>query len=267
MPDYNVNRVPPIAIRRQLRQEIGFGCPVPDCGNPYLYWHHFDPPWHIKQHHEPKGMIALCGEHHPKADAGAYTMEQLHEFKQKAMGRAFGIRGRFDWMRHEILTLIGGNLFYKSPVLVRKNGQPAIWLNRDKDGYILLNVRMITMSKEPRMEIQDNFWINQGQPVDLESPPSGKLLRVVYSNGDTIGIEFFEITNIREANTRFPNFDFERYTKFPEIYRINFPVTVAEIQETVGGTDIQLSSDKVSWGHSYMRNCLLFNSDIINIII
>src|SRR5918912_315690 len=36
-----VNRTPPAAVRRELRREVGFGCPVPDCGNPYLYWHHF----------------------------------------------------------------------------------------------------------------------------------------------------------------------------------------------------------------------------------
>ena len=75
-----VNRTPPPEVRRELRREVGFGCPVRDadgvrCGNPYLYYHHFDPPWATEEHHNPAGMIALCGEHHPKADAGTFTPE------------------------------------------------------------------------------------------------------------------------------------------------------------------------------------------------
>jgi hypothetical protein len=37
-------RRPYAHVVRQLRQEVGFRCPVDDCGNPYLTWHHFDPP-------------------------------------------------------------------------------------------------------------------------------------------------------------------------------------------------------------------------------
>jgi hypothetical protein len=62
------SRTPPIAVRRKLRQEVGFACPVPDCGSPYLTWHHFDPPWHVTPQHEPAGMIALC-----KSAPGAVT--------------------------------------------------------------------------------------------------------------------------------------------------------------------------------------------------
>ena len=55
-----MNRTPPKKVIQTLRQEVGFGCPVPNCGNPYLEWHHFDPPWSIENHHRPEGMIALC---------------------------------------------------------------------------------------------------------------------------------------------------------------------------------------------------------------
>ena len=39
-----MNRTPPKKVIQTLRQEVGFGCPIPNCGNPYLEWHHFDPP-------------------------------------------------------------------------------------------------------------------------------------------------------------------------------------------------------------------------------
>ena len=112
-----MNRTPPTAVRCELKREVGFGCPVPDCGNPYLYWHHFDPPWDVRQHHDPDGMIALCGLHHPKADAGAYSKEQLREFKRRVAERAEEVKGRFEWMRHSLLAVVGGNFYYETPVV------------------------------------------------------------------------------------------------------------------------------------------------------
>src|SRR5215211_7582447 len=76
-----VNRTPPIEVRRELRREVGFGCPVDGCGSPYLTWHHFDPPWKERQHHDVVGMVALCREHHDKADVGAFTRQQLRQLK------------------------------------------------------------------------------------------------------------------------------------------------------------------------------------------
>src|SRR3954451_20998723 len=93
---------PPLAVRRALRRESGFVCVVPDCDLPYLEWHHFDPPYTVRPHHEPDGMAALCPEHHRKADAGAYTVEQLHEFKRDAASRATMVMGSFDWLRSHV---------------------------------------------------------------------------------------------------------------------------------------------------------------------
>ena len=91
-----MDRTPPMEVRKLLRREVGFGCPVLNCGNPYLSWHHFGPPWREKQHHDPNGMIALCVEHHAKADAGTYTKEQLHSYKQQANRCLSELKGHFE---------------------------------------------------------------------------------------------------------------------------------------------------------------------------
>lgn len=70
-------RNPPKSVLAELRKEVGFGCPVEGCGNPYLTWHHFDPPWSERHHHEPQGIIALCPEHHNAADANCGVGFQL----------------------------------------------------------------------------------------------------------------------------------------------------------------------------------------------
>src|SRR5688500_4829581 len=131
-----MDRTPPIEVRRTLRREVGFGCPVPACGNPYLEYHHFAPAWRERNHHDPVGMIALCAEHHAKADAGAFTEEQLRTFNSLCPG---SVSGRFDYLRHKLLGVVGGNFFFETPVLVQASGEPQIWWSRDENGYLRLS--------------------------------------------------------------------------------------------------------------------------------
>jgi hypothetical protein len=227
-----MTRTPPVSIRRQLRSEVGFGCPAPDCGNPYLYWHHFDPPWSERQHHNPEGMIALCGEHHAKADAGAFSADQLRHLKEGGATRSEEVRGRFDWMRRELLAVVGGNFYYRTPVIFQFRKERAIWFNRDPDGYLLLNFRMLTTSGQPCIRIEDNSWLPRGDPDDLECPPSGKLLKVSYDNGDFLRIEFFEADSIEFLQRRYPD-------ARPSDWDLPFPITLVEVHNRVGGTTVE----------------------------
>ena len=96
-----MNRYPPPDVIRKLCAEVRYCCPVKDCGNPYLTFHHFDPPWHTENHHNPDGMIALCLDHHKRPDAGAFTIDQLRELKKSE--NKFNPQREFDWMRNSLL--------------------------------------------------------------------------------------------------------------------------------------------------------------------
>ncbi|TAL34782.1 MAG: hypothetical protein EPN93_11660 [Spirochaetes bacterium] len=144
-----MNRKPPTEVLRQLRDEVNFGCPIPNCGNPYLTWHHFDPPWHIKQQHDPSGMIALCRDHHDKADSGIYTIDQLHEFKRSAINNNTNIKSKFEWLRRDIFTMIGSNIYFNTPLIFEYNNNPIIWYNRSDNGYMLLNMGLQTIVWNP----------------------------------------------------------------------------------------------------------------------
>ena len=96
-----MNRTPPKAVLNELRSEVGYGCPVADCGSPYLTWHHFDPPWREQKHHNPEGMVALCRIHHDMADASSFTADQLRALKAQPSS---GVTGRLEWMRHRLLA-------------------------------------------------------------------------------------------------------------------------------------------------------------------
>jgi SEC-C motif len=226
-----MNRKPPASVIKHLRTEVGFGCPVPECGNPYLEWHHFDPPWSVEQHHNPEGMVALCAEHHKKADNCSYTNQQLSAFKRNKVDPAL-VRGRFDWRRNKLLAVVGGNYYYETPRVLVIDGHEVVSLTRDEDGYLLLNVQMLSLSTDVRARLVENCWENIGNPVDLISPPSGEDLSIRYANGDSLGIHFYVLENGAEFQNKFEIAAFDK---------LEFPLTVAEVNCEIGGTDIKLS--------------------------
>lgn len=229
-----MNRVPPKAVIMQLRQEVGFGCPVLGCGNPYLEWHHFDPPWREQEHHNPDGMIALCTHHHKKADGGAYTKEQLQEMKHNVVNAEL-VRGQFDWLRNDLLAVVGGILYHETLNILRVDGRDVIFFRRDEEGYLRLNIHMLSLLPQERAVIEDNIWTNIGSPKDLISPPQGKELRIDYENGDYLAVKFFELKT--------PEQGYEKYNNdaFLHAKAIKFPITVVEIAYRIGGSGIDLS--------------------------
>ncbi len=228
-----LQRNPPAEVRRQLRSEVGFGCPVPRCRIPFLEYHHFDPEWHVENHHRPEGLIPLCPTHH--AQAASFTIEQLRQMKRSA-ALAVPAAGRFLWLRRELVGAVGGCLYHETPVLVQFGDDPMVWFNRDEFGHALLNARMLTTTgnEQERIRIEDNDFSVRGTPVDFECPPSGRLLRVRYANGDYMRVAFREV-HTRDAAAR----------AFPHIHgglewlTAEWPLTFVTISMRAGGTNVR----------------------------
>ncbi|GAA2176677.1 hypothetical protein GCM10009784_24110 [Arthrobacter parietis] len=175
--------------------------------------------------------MALCSVHHRKADA--WTAEQCRELKEQS--HTAEVSGRFEWMRHEVVGIVGGNFYHETPNMVVFRDQPIIWFDRDERGYLLLNIRMLSASGQPRTELIANDWEIRGDPLDVDSPPNGSSLRVQYANGDDVGVRFkvWESAEILEA-------------VHPRILvlkdELDFPLVTAEVHMTVGGTNIRFDS-------------------------
>jgi hypothetical protein len=142
------------------------------------------------------------------------------------------VQGRFQWMREDVLAVIGGNFFYETPHMVVFRGEPMIWFERDEDMRLLLNLRGLTASGLPRTRLENNDWFIRGDPVEVESPPNGARLRVRYENGDDVSIRFREWLVSNELGRIFP-----RALALGSI--LNFPLVTAEIVVEVGGTNIK----------------------------
>lgn len=244
-----VGRTPPAKVRKELRTEVGFGCPVPGCGNPYLEWHHFNPTWRESKHHNAQGMIALCAEHHAKADAGAYNVEQLLRYKENKVN-ASSVKGSFDWRRHKLLARVGGNFYYETPRILIIDGHDVVRLGRDEEGYLLLSIEMLSLTSEERIRLIDNCWENIGNPVDLVSPPNGKQLSVAYENGDQLKVEFYVIQDSDAFTKKF---------QLPAYEGLEFPLTVVDVNATIGGTDIALTPTGTTINTNTFIGCFVAN--------
>ncbi len=259
-----MTRTPPKSVRAQLAAEVGFGCPAVDCGSPYLTWHHFDPPWNEHQHHEANGMIALCREHHDAADVGAYTVEQLREMKMRGRDRNKAIFAQFQWRRERLLGIVGGNFFYETAIAIQLGEQPLVWFNRDEQNNALVNVAMPCTTPTPRLRVEDNFWIEVGEPVRVECPPSGRRLAVEYANGDVIGIEFFDVSDKGFLDGRYPeSTGIQGFLGQPGE---GFPVTAVEILMRVHAPDgrplIDLDAQESRIGPMLMRGNLVVRGSV-----
>jgi hypothetical protein len=59
---YGLKRYIPKPKRRSIRQRCGFGCVV--CGDPFILYHHFDPPFAEAHEHRAEGITLLCERCH-----------------------------------------------------------------------------------------------------------------------------------------------------------------------------------------------------------
>jgi hypothetical protein len=232
-----------------LREEVSFHCPVidgdgPICGSPYLTWHHFDPPWRIEHHHRPEGMIALCRQHADEADAGAFTLEQQRQMKAEGLGRGTAVRGRFDWMRRDLLAIVGGSAYHDVPIPVMIGDAKAVWFDRNQHEELLLGFTMPTVSGRPRVSVDQNTWhVPPDNVADIICPPSGRLLRVKYDNGDRFASEFFTVAGRSELEARVPYIDLHRQ-------HFEYPLTVVKLWEDVSATSIHLGPRSTTIGSS-----------------
>jgi hypothetical protein len=246
-----MNRTPPIAVRRQLRKEVGFGCPIPGCGVPYLTWHHFDPEWRVEEHHKPAGMIALCLIHAGHADANAYENEYLRSLKQAGRAEAADVKGQLAWMRRDVLALVGGNWYYETPIILRVGSTAAIWFGRDEDGYLLLNLRMPTLSGAPRAEIEENFFtIGRDHVVDIECAARGRTIQIEYPNGDLFRHEYRDVQDEGDLRARYGDL------VGPSVSDdINFPITVVEVSERTRNSQLDFDPKHTAIATNMMVGC------------
>ena len=201
----------PADVRKVLRKEVNFGCPIENCGSPYLSYHHFDPPYHVEKHNNPAGMIALCLHHHKQADVGTYTNEQLLELKKNPyLKQGDSIEGEFNWKRKEILIDAGSNIYCGPQMIYLTKDEPLLWMSNDENSHVVLNLDIKDNDGCVIFSMRENDWVITSDLKNIECIPSGKSLK--FSNDERsirLDIEFKNVlkgkllSDYKERNTPF----------------------------------------------------------------
>lgn len=158
-------------------------------------------------------------------------------------------------MRHDLVALVGGNFYLNTLTIFQFHGQKCIWFNRDKYGYLLLNIALIG-EDEPIMK--DNFWILNEKIKNVISPPNGRMLEITYANNDFLKIEFLEISSRNDLKN-----DFSQLSRC----EIEYPITSVKImyESTQEGISFN-SSETTIKNRLKMTGCFFVNIGIaINI--
>jgi len=185
------NRYIPEPIRRALRYETNFGCPVNGCGVPYVTYHHFDPPYREGTEHNADGMIAMCLAHHKMADAGTWSDEQLRYMKRQPFLTGDRVGGRLEWLRRDVFIQAGSNVALNPGVVLQVGEQKAMWTSRGPDGYLRFNFRIIDQHGAELLHLEDNEWIVTGPMADVRAAASANAIRLVAPlRGVSVNITF-----------------------------------------------------------------------------
>lgn len=183
-----MNRTHPAEVRRQLRQEVGFGCPVLGCRQAMLTWHHFDPPWRDEEHHRPEGMIALCQKHHAAAELGVFSREELRDLKRAASTND-PATAQIPWFKKEFLVRLGGMYSGGSHAVLNLGGSPIIRLVKDITGHLLLNAALVCPNGEVPVVVNDNcFECDPSLIHDLETNTGATSIKIWFARRN-IGLD------------------------------------------------------------------------------
>jgi hypothetical protein len=184
----DISRNTPEWVKLQLRQEVGLGCPIADCHEPFLSWHHFDPPWCKEQHHRPEGMIALCKRHHEMADRGLFEDFQLREYKTAGLTAEL-VKARFEWSRLKQIVRLGG--FYATArgtvELYNRGFCPLLTFNENDQGFLELSFALQDQSGQTLAEMRSNmFQAVPPQLFDIAVDTGGTKIQIRVSRSDVV---------------------------------------------------------------------------------
>jgi hypothetical protein len=194
------SRDPGDPIKRDLRREVNFGCPVryPDgtgCGCPILTYHHFDPPWARHFVHVPEGMIALCKQHHDQADGGRWTASELRVMKRHPYVDD-AVRVQWPYGSETLVVKAGPCLIVGRGSALRLNTRPALrFAPREIEELgtrtIAFDSEILDVSGLPWLRIEDNWFdLRLRATTDLEFPPQARTLTAKHQSGMSLSLKY-----------------------------------------------------------------------------
>lgn len=208
-----MNRKPPSNIIRKLSQEVGFACPV--CGSPFLTWHHFDPPWKMRKHHNPEGMIALCPEHAAHADGGHWTINQQRQLK-RPLNLNERVQAAWPWQPEKAVFMLGNSYYVGERALFSINGRRVISASRYSQkefnhSSVMLSVSLQDNTGKPILTLENNILsFHATHLVEVQCPPQSRFFEIKSKSGESLKLQHKRLS-LEEFISQVPPKTFNQY--------------------------------------------------------
>lgn len=125
-------------------------------------------------------MIALCREHHDKADDSFYTKEQFLNLKKNPVINSKNVSEEYSYLRRNTVCFVGGSLGYDTKYILMIDEEPVIWFELDEMGYDRLSLLIKDSQGNVILYMDRNDWITPTRNVfDIECSARGKTLKVI----------------------------------------------------------------------------------------
>lgn len=275
MSDALLTRTPPAAVRRQLRQEAGFSCPVAGCGDIFLEYHHFDPPWEEHRHHRPEGMIALCPKCHRAADVGKWSRGELRRLKSDGASIA---RGRMRWDAKNLIVRVGGNWIIGSITLLKIDEQPVLGVDLDEFGNLAFSCKIV-LDGNPVIEIDKNdVTVLDRSIYDVEAAVSQQYIKINVASRrvmfeaefrrssvfETLRLAHKDLADVPNPITGISQLDtFRNVLANSTDDELRIPVlSVNRLVSTHSGVAVDVCADSVALGPVCMQGSLIYSEGL-----
>lgn len=157
------NRYIPLPLKREIRRDAAFGCVM--CGSPIIEFHHIEP-FHKVNEHTKENLVALCPEHHHRADCGEIPVSIVTKFKENPVNKKknFVSKDFFLSNYNDMKTRVGSNIYIRTPKILVVDKCPLITLTPDEEGNALLNAKFYNPNNVLLAEINNNEWFAYKNP-------------------------------------------------------------------------------------------------------
>lgn len=152
----------PAAIKRQLRQDAGFGCCI--CGNPVFQYHHIRE-YSTVPEHDPAHMMVLCPNHHHEATVGALPESDQRKWKEAPFNIAAGhLEGLLRVTAPGIAVRVGTIDFVGTGFKLSVDSDALLELHRSETGLLELTADVRDKDDSVLLTIERNEWTS-GDPL------------------------------------------------------------------------------------------------------
>lgn len=148
----------PSPVRRQLRQEAGFGCCR--CGRPLGEYHHIIE-YAVEAHNRPDDMMFLCLEHHKLVGTGMISEKEQRNWKAEPFNiQNQSAQGLLANRQQYVAVDVGDGVFIVADDFkLTIDGSDIISLRRNSGGYLDISINVFDRNGDLVCVIDNNEWI------------------------------------------------------------------------------------------------------------